>query len=116
MKILGRGGESLPVWAAKAAHTLFERSSDSDSFNVRVDMKKIVAIYGSPRRKGNTALLLDQAVQGAEDGRGGSGKNRPPGFEDLPLPGNLRLSRKRAAASFRMTFKKSTTSFSNAGD
>ena len=30
-------------------------------------MKKIVAIYGSPRRKGNTALLLDQAVQGAEE-------------------------------------------------
>jgi multimeric flavodoxin WrbA len=29
-------------------------------------MKKIVAIYGSPRRKGNTTLLLDQAVQGAE--------------------------------------------------
>ena len=29
-------------------------------------MEKIVAIYGSPRRKGNTALLLDQAVQGAE--------------------------------------------------
>jgi len=30
-------------------------------------MKKIIAIYGSPRRKGNTALLLDQAVQGAEE-------------------------------------------------
>jgi multimeric flavodoxin WrbA len=30
-------------------------------------MKKIVAVYGSPRRKGNTALLLDQAVQGAEE-------------------------------------------------
>ena len=30
-------------------------------------MKKILAIYGSPRRKGNTALLLDQAVQGAEE-------------------------------------------------
>jgi len=28
-------------------------------------MKKIMAIYGSPRRQGNTALLLDQAVQGA---------------------------------------------------
>jgi multimeric flavodoxin WrbA len=28
---------------------------------------KIVAIYGSPRRKGNTAMLLDQAVQGAEE-------------------------------------------------
>lgn len=28
---------------------------------------KIVAIYGSPRRKGNTALLLQQAVQGARD-------------------------------------------------
>jgi multimeric flavodoxin WrbA len=26
-----------------------------------------VAVYGSPRRKGNTALLLDQAVQGAEE-------------------------------------------------
>lgn len=30
-------------------------------------MKKILAIYGSPRRKGNTALLLDRAVQGAEE-------------------------------------------------
>jgi multimeric flavodoxin WrbA len=28
-------------------------------------MKKILAIYGSPRRKGNTAALLDRAVQGA---------------------------------------------------
>lgn len=28
-------------------------------------MKKILAIYGSPRRKGNTATLLDRAVQGA---------------------------------------------------
>ena len=28
---------------------------------------KIVAIYGSPRRKGNTATLLKQAVQGARD-------------------------------------------------
>jgi multimeric flavodoxin WrbA len=30
-------------------------------------MKKILAIYGSPRRKGNTTLLLDHAVQGALD-------------------------------------------------
>jgi multimeric flavodoxin WrbA len=30
-------------------------------------MKKILAIYGSPRRKGNTTLLLDRAVQGASD-------------------------------------------------
>jgi multimeric flavodoxin WrbA len=30
-------------------------------------MKKILAIYGSPRRKGNTTLLLDQAVKGALD-------------------------------------------------
>jgi multimeric flavodoxin WrbA len=28
-------------------------------------MSKILAIYGSPRRKGNTALLLQKAVQGA---------------------------------------------------
>jgi multimeric flavodoxin WrbA len=28
-------------------------------------MKKILAIYGSPRRKGNTTLLLNHAVQGA---------------------------------------------------
>lgn len=32
-------------------------------------MKKILAIYGSPRRKGNTTLLLDRAVQGASDAR-----------------------------------------------
>src|SRR4030066_893652 len=30
-------------------------------------MKKILAIYGSPRRQGNTTLLLDHAVQGALD-------------------------------------------------
>jgi multimeric flavodoxin WrbA len=30
-------------------------------------MKKILAIYGSPRRKGNTTFLLDHAVQGALD-------------------------------------------------
>ncbi len=28
-------------------------------------MKKLLAIYGSPRRKGNTTVLLDHAVQGA---------------------------------------------------
>ena len=31
-------------------------------------MKKIVAIYGSPRKQGNTARLLDQAVEGARQG------------------------------------------------
>jgi multimeric flavodoxin WrbA len=30
-------------------------------------MSKIVAIYGSPRRKGNTALLLKKAVEGARE-------------------------------------------------
>jgi multimeric flavodoxin WrbA len=30
-------------------------------------MLKILAIYGSPRRKGNTALLLQKAVQGAKE-------------------------------------------------
>jgi multimeric flavodoxin WrbA len=30
-------------------------------------MKKVVAIYGSPRRQGNTALLLREAVQGARE-------------------------------------------------
>jgi len=30
-------------------------------------MKKVVAIYGSPRRKGNTALLLREAVRGARE-------------------------------------------------
>jgi len=31
-------------------------------------MAKIVAIYGSPRRDGNTATLLKRAVEGARDG------------------------------------------------
>jgi multimeric flavodoxin WrbA len=31
-------------------------------------MEPVLAIYGSPRRKGNTALLLDRAVQGARNG------------------------------------------------
>ncbi|BEQ16713.1 flavodoxin family protein [Desulfoferula mesophila] len=30
-------------------------------------MSRIVAIYGSPRREGNSALLTDQAVQGARE-------------------------------------------------
>jgi multimeric flavodoxin WrbA len=30
-------------------------------------MKEIAAIYGSPRRKGNTSTLLQQAVRGARD-------------------------------------------------
>ena len=29
---------------------------------------KIIAIYGSPRRKGNTAALLKKAIEGARDG------------------------------------------------
>ena len=33
-------------------------------------MPKILAIYGSPRRKGNTATLLDHAVRGALDAGG----------------------------------------------
>jgi len=33
-----------------------------------------LAIYGSPRRKGNTATLLDRAVQGAVDGGAQVGK------------------------------------------
>lgn len=32
-----------------------------------MDKIKIVAIYGSPRRKGNTATLLKKAVEGAKD-------------------------------------------------
>lgn len=31
------------------------------------EMMRILAIYGSPRRKGNTSLLLDEAVQGATE-------------------------------------------------
>jgi multimeric flavodoxin WrbA len=31
------------------------------------DMGKILAVYGSPRRKGNTSRLLKEAVQGARD-------------------------------------------------
>lgn len=34
-------------------------------------MPKILAVYGSPRRRGNTALLLKQAVKGVQD-QGGS--------------------------------------------
>lgn len=30
-------------------------------------MNKILAVYGSPRREGNTSMLLDQAVRGARD-------------------------------------------------
>jgi multimeric flavodoxin WrbA len=34
---------------------------------VHINSIKIAAIYGSPRRKGNTATLLQHAVQGARD-------------------------------------------------
>ena len=30
-------------------------------------MQKILAIYGSPRRKGNTTILLNHAAQGATE-------------------------------------------------
>ena len=33
-----------------------------------MDNPKIIAIYGSPRREGNTATLLKKAVEGARDG------------------------------------------------
>ena len=33
----------------------------------KINMPKIVAIYGSPRRKGNTATLLKRAVEGATE-------------------------------------------------
>jgi multimeric flavodoxin WrbA len=33
-------------------------------------MERILAIYGSPRRKGNTAHLLEQAVRGVQDAGG----------------------------------------------
>lgn len=33
-------------------------------------MSKILAIYGSPRRKGNTSMLLQKAVQGSRDSGG----------------------------------------------
>ena len=33
-----------------------------------MEKPKIIAIYGSPRRKGNTATLLQRAVEGARDG------------------------------------------------
>jgi multimeric flavodoxin WrbA len=39
-------------------------------YNTGDPMKKILAIYGSPRRKGNTSLLLERAVLGARDGGG----------------------------------------------
>jgi multimeric flavodoxin WrbA len=37
----------------------------STYFTRGINVMKIVAIYGSPRRKGNTALLLQKAVEGA---------------------------------------------------
>ncbi len=36
---------------------------------------KIVAIYGSPRKKGNTSLLLDNFLEGAVEANGLSGKD-----------------------------------------
>jgi len=36
-----------------------------------LDMKSIMAIYGSPRRKGNTTLLLKSAVEGAREAGAG---------------------------------------------
>ncbi len=34
-------------------------------------MKRVVAIFGSPRREGNTALLPQEAVRGAREASGG---------------------------------------------
>jgi multimeric flavodoxin WrbA len=37
------------------------------SIGMEIEMVKILAIYGSPRRKGNTSLLLKKAVEGATE-------------------------------------------------
>jgi multimeric flavodoxin WrbA len=39
--------------------------ADRERISRREIVQNILAIYGSPRRKGNTSVLLDQAVQGA---------------------------------------------------
>ncbi len=39
----------------------------SSGQEVHINSLKIAAIYGSPRRKGNTATLMQRAVQGARD-------------------------------------------------
>lgn len=38
-----------------------------DRFRKGDILPKLVAVYGSPRRKGNTSTLLDRAIKGAED-------------------------------------------------
>jgi len=55
-------------------------------------MKKILAFYGSPRRKGNTAALLDHAVQGPWS-RSGGRKNLSSGSKNVTLSWNIWVQR-----------------------
>jgi multimeric flavodoxin WrbA len=53
-----------PLWAWRVKRTMRRRRLDGKS-PWSIESMKILAIYGSPRRRGNTSLLLKQAVDGA---------------------------------------------------
>jgi multimeric flavodoxin WrbA len=45
----------------------WERKSRKTPEHEREEVSRVLAVYGSPRRKGNTSILLNRSVQGALD-------------------------------------------------
>ena len=52
---------------------------------------KVLGILGSPRKGGNSEILLKAFLEGAAAGRRRSGGNLASGEEDFPLHGNIPL-------------------------
>ena len=52
---------------------------------------KILVINGRPRAKGNSDLLCDEFIRGAEEAGNQVEKNIPQGERDFSLPGMLRM-------------------------
>jgi hypothetical protein len=44
------------------------------------EVKKVIVLLGSPRKKGNSAILAVQIAKGAKAGRGEGGNGFPPRF------------------------------------
>ena len=52
---------------------------------------KVLGIFGSPRRQGNSDTLMKAFLQGAAEAGAAGGRNIPARDENFPLPGNISL-------------------------
>jgi multimeric flavodoxin WrbA len=71
-------------------------------------MPNILAIYGSPRRKGNTSVLLQKAVEGA---RKGGAEVEEIVLRDLKPVLRSMVARRRVGASSKTISRPSTIRF-----